>query len=429
MLKRYKKDHDGSNVPVADIYFAKEHGIDSRNIDLDAVWAVRKLKQSGAEAYVVGGAVRDLLLGRKPKDFDISTSASPRQVQKIFWNARIIGKRFKLVHLVFKDKILEVSTFRSGDDGIEEGSSIYGTVEQDAKRRDYTINSLYYDPTDGQLLDFNNAMADFKKKRVRSILPLPASFSEDPVRMIRAVKYSVTTGFSLQFDVKRAIRKSANELARVSSSRLTEEVSKILSSGDSAKIISELQRYKLLVYLLPCVSVFSRIQEVYASLQVLDEQIRALKENDEAVDEGMKGQMLMALVKPIMSVSPNELTVEESFKEVFGQIKTLISPLTPPNYDVEHAAVSILEESGTTVPKNCLRARRPVRQPGKPGFRAKPQKHGDMPRKGKKAAATAISAPVKGGPSSTSNKKRRNRKPKPTTGAVHVKPEAPITNE
>ena len=85
MLKRYKKDHDGSNVPVADIYFAKEHGIDSRNIDLDAVWAVRKLKQSGAEAYVVGGAVRDLLLGRKPKDFDISTSASPRQVQKIFY--------------------------------------------------------------------------------------------------------------------------------------------------------------------------------------------------------------------------------------------------------------------------------------------------------------------------------------------------------
>lgn len=95
MLIRYKKESDGTSVPLADIYAAKEHGIDSRLIDLDALWTVRKLKQAGAEAYIVGGAVRDLLLGRKPKDFDISTSATPRQVQKIFWNARIIGKRFK----------------------------------------------------------------------------------------------------------------------------------------------------------------------------------------------------------------------------------------------------------------------------------------------------------------------------------------------
>jgi len=384
MLIRYKKEKNGSNVPVAEIYTEKEHGIDSKNIDLDAVWTVRKLKQSGAEAYIVGGAVRDLLLGRKPKDFDIATSASPRQVQKLFWNARIIGKRFKLVHLTFKDKILEISTFRSGDDGTE-GTSIYGTVEQDAKRRDYTVNALYYDPTDGQLVDFNRSMQDFKRKRIRSVLPLSSSFIEDPVRMIRAIKYSVTTGFSLQFDVRRAIRKHATELARVSSSRLTEEASKILCSGDSAQIFAELQRYKLLVYLLPCVSVFNRLPEVYESLSVIDRKIADLKKRDETADEHLKGELFAALVKPIVSKGQPDTPPEDIFKEMYSQVKTLISPLTPPNYDVERATVTILESEGVSVPKNCLKARRPIRQPGAIGFKQRGTRKAGSPRKRRKS--------------------------------------------
>lgn len=389
MLIRYKKESDGTSVPLADIYAAKEHGIDSRLIDLDALWTVRKLKQAGAEAYIVGGAVRDLLLGRKPKDFDISTSATPRQVQKIFWNARIIGKRFKLVHLVFKDKILEVSTFRSGDDGESEGTSIYGTVDQDAKRRDFTINSLYYDPTDGQLLDFNHAMHDFKKRRICSILPLPASFSEDPVRMIRAIKYSVTTGFSLRSDIRRAIKKSAGELARVSSSRLTEEVTKILSSGDAARIMEVLQKYRLLVFLLPCVSVYRKMDEIYGSLRYLDQIVNEAKASQDGVDESIKGRMFAALVKPMIIWPDQSLTPEELFKDIYGQVKTLINPMTPPNYDVEHAAVLLLDEQGTHVPKQCLRARRPVRQPGTMGFKAKGPKHAEQGRKGRKAQASA----------------------------------------
>jgi poly(A) polymerase len=384
MLIRYKKEQDGSSVPVAEIYTEKEHTIDPRAIDSDAVWAVRKLKQSGAEAYIVGGAVRDLLLGRKPKDFDIATSATPRQVQKRFWNARIIGKRFKLVHLIFKDKILEVSTFRSGDDGAEEGSSIYGTIEQDAKRRDYGINALYYDPTVGQLLDFNHAMRDFKKKRIRSVLPLDSSFIEDPVRMIRAIKYSVTTGFSLQFDVRRAIRKHAKELARVSSSRLTEEISKILCSGESSAIVHMLQRYHLLRYLLPCVSVFSRMHEVYASLASLDESVKQITVHDHPAKDDMKGQMFAALVRPIIVYPDLELDAEQAFREMYSQVKTLISPMTPPNYDVERAAFVLLEQRGIAVPSSCLKARRPIRQPGSMGFRAKKQRQSDTARKIKK---------------------------------------------
>ncbi|MDD3823870.1 MAG: polynucleotide adenylyltransferase PcnB [Sphaerochaetaceae bacterium] len=408
MLTRYKKEQDGSNVPVAQIYSAKEHAIDSRSIDLDAIWAIRKLKQSGAEAYVVGGAVRDLLLGRKPKDFDISTSATPRQVQKLFWNARIIGKRFKLVHLVFKDKILEVSTFRSGDDAEDEGSSIYGTIEQDAKRRDFSVNSLYYDPTDGQLIDFNHAMQDIKRKRIRSILPLPGSFSEDPVRMIRAIKYSVTTSFALQFDIRRAIRKSAGELARVSSSRLTEEVSKILSSGDSAKIFRELQRYKLMVFLLPCVSVCTRMQDVYDSLEELDAKVREAKQSADTVDETLKGEMIAALVRAIIVWPEHDLSPEDAFKEVYGQVKTLISPMTPPNYDVEHAAVILLDSRDVSVPKHCLRARRPMRQPGTMGFKTKPQKGADQGRKVRKGQTASIA---------TKRRRRRNPVAQPKEGA------------
>ena len=171
MLIRYKQDEHGKTVPVANIYTQKEHKINYALIDRDAVWAIKKLQQSGAEAYLVGGAVRDLMIGQIPKDFDIATSASPRQIQRLFWNARIIGKRFKLVHLVFKDKVHEVSTFRSGEEAMEGNNNVFGSIDQDAKRRDFSVNSFYYDPSTNQLLDFNNAMEDFRKKRISSIIP------------------------------------------------------------------------------------------------------------------------------------------------------------------------------------------------------------------------------------------------------------------
>ncbi|MDD3163948.1 MAG: poly(A) polymerase, partial [Sphaerochaetaceae bacterium] len=206
MRIRYKKDSDGLR-PVARIYTKEEHRIDSSLIDQDAVRAISRLKQNGFSAYIVGGAVRDILLGRVPKDFDIATSASPRQVHKLFYQARVIGKRFKLVHLVYGQKIIEVSTFRGESNTDDNTNNVFGTIETDAKRRDFTINSLYYDPIDETLVDFNNSMEDFKHKRIHSVLPLSTTFTEDPVRMIRALKYSVTTGFKMDFALKLAIRR------------------------------------------------------------------------------------------------------------------------------------------------------------------------------------------------------------------------------
>ncbi len=364
MLKRYKKDDQGKSIPVANIYTHDEVRIDPSLIDNDAFWTVRKLQMSGAEAYIVGGAVRDLMLGRQPKDFDIATSASPRQIQRMFWNARIIGKRFKLVHLVFKDKILEVSTFRSGEEADEGNNNIFGTIDQDAKRRDFTINALYYDPVSKQLLDFNNAMDDFKQKKIRSIIPLNLTFKEDPVRMIRAVKYSVTTGFKLKWDVRSAIKKQAPELSRISTSRLTEEVNKILASGDSAAIFHELQRYKLLVFLLPCFSVYSNFPQVRQSLQQLDEQVNAAKRGER--EEVSRGDMIKYLVNPMIVFDDSLVTPEDRFREAFRQVKVLVSPITPSNYEIEVACERLMTDRGFKTPRNCVRTPRPANQIGGP---------------------------------------------------------------
>ena len=397
MLIRYKQDENGKTLPIANIYTQNEHKINYTLVDRDAVWAIRKLQQSGAEAYLVGGAVRDLMLGNIPKDFDLATSASPRQIQRLFWNARIIGKRFKLVHLVFKDKVLEVSTFRSGEEAMDGNNNVFGSIDQDAKRRDFSINSFYYDPSTSQLLDFNNAMEDFKKKRISSIIPLEESFKEDPVRMVRAIKYSVSTKFALRFNVRMAIRKYSNELSRTSTSRLTEEVNKILASGHSREIFNELQKYKLLVFMLPCFSVYCKFPQVQASLRELDE--RMTKARQKKGPEVVLADMIKALVDPLIVFTDDQLTIEERFKETFRQIKVLISPMTPSNYEVELASERLLSERGFRTPRNCVRNQRPINKP--------PQRKSGPARPRKAEASVEVSA---------ASKKRRNRKRGPKSG-------------
>ncbi len=390
MLIRYKQDEHGRTVPVANIYTQKEHKINYALLDRDAVWAIKKLQQSGAEAYLVGGAVRDLMLGQIPKDFDIATSASPRQIQRLFWNARIIGKRFKLVHLVFRDKVHEVSTFRSGEEAMEGNNNVFGSIDQDAKRRDFSVNSFYYDPSTNQLLDFNNAMDDFRKKKISSIIPLDESFREDPVRMIRAIKYSVTTGFTLRLNIRMAIRKYSNELSRTSTSRLTEEVNKILSSGHSREIFNDLQKYRLLVFMLPCFSIYSKFPQVQDSLRELDKRVMLAKENKGP--SIMLADMIKALVDPLIVFADDQLTIDERFKETFRQIKVLISPMTPSNYEVELASERLLSARGFKTPRNCVRNQRPANKP--------PQRRGGPSRSKRNEGTGEVSA---------ASKKRRSR--------------------
>lgn len=400
MLIRYKQDELGKTLPVANIYTQSEHKIPAHLLDKDALWAIKKLQASGAEAYLVGGAVRDMMLGTIPKDFDIATSASPRQIQRLFWNARIIGKRFKLVHLVFKDKVLEVSTFRSGEEAMDGNNNVFGSIDQDAKRRDFSINSFYYDPSTGQLLDFNHAMEDFKKKKISSIIDLDESFKEDPVRMVRAIKYSVSTGFSLRWSVKMAIRKYSNELSRVSTSRLTEEVNKILASGHSCEIFNELKRYKLLVFMLPAFSIYSSYPQVQSSLKELDKQVLLAKQGKGS--EVLLADMLKALVDPLIVFTDEALTIDQRFKETFRQIKVLISPMTPSNYDIELASERLLCERGFKTPRNCVRVQRPANR---------------IPGRRPPLATTQRKARPEVSAEGAKKRRTRNRGPKKSTGS------------
>ena len=170
MLYRYSKDGRGRPVKTAAIYTKKEHKISLDKIDADCLRVVFHLKECGFNTYIVGGAVRDLLTGKTPKDFDIVTNATPSKIKKLFRNSRIIGKRFRLVHVFFGEKIFEVSTFRSTVDG-SVGNS-FGSIEEDVQRRDFTLNALYYDPSKEQIIDYVGGGQDIKNHILRPVITL-----------------------------------------------------------------------------------------------------------------------------------------------------------------------------------------------------------------------------------------------------------------
>ena len=381
MLIRSKNGKNGLDA-VARVYSSEENNIDRSMVDRSAITVIKRLTDAGYESYLVGGAVRDMILGRRPKDFDIATAASPRQVHKLFYNSRIIGRRFRLVHITFGNQIIEVSTFRSIREHEGPTDNEFGTIEEDSSRRDFTINSLYYDPIKGNLIDFNNALNDFKDKKIVSLMPLNRTFVEDPVRMVRAVKYSVTTGFKIPFQLSMAIRHYAPLIAEVSTSRMTEEVNKILASGCSSQIFERLHQYKLLVYMLPAISVYAAFPQMFESLRVLDSQIEKSKEGN--AKQVTKAQMYLALVKCFITTNEDLVTGMEIFSDTLRQIKVLLSPITPPNYEIESAAALYMQSEGLKVPKGAIRHRNPEapqRTQGQRSIRNKPDTAQTAPKK------------------------------------------------
>jgi poly(A) polymerase len=236
------------------IYFAKEHGIDPSLIDLDALYVLKKLHQAGFTAYLVGGSVRDLLMRKNPKDFDISTSARPEQIKAIFQRQCIlIGRRFRLAHIRFGHKIIEVATFRTGenDSGLIVQDNEWGSPEQDVMRRDFTINGLFYDSSNHSIIDYVEGWKDIQQHVLRTIGEPEIRFKQDPVRLLRLLKFQARYEFKIDPATEAAIQSCREEIVKSSSARILEEIFRMLESGAAAPFFRLLAEHHFLGILFP----------------------------------------------------------------------------------------------------------------------------------------------------------------------------------
>jgi len=236
------------------IYLDENHPISEDRIDADALKTINRLKKYDYSAYLVGGSVRDLLLKITPKDFDISTSAKPEEVKSLFRNCLLIGKRFRLAHIRFGPKIFEVSTFRSGNtenDNFITNDNVFGSEEQDAKRRDFTINGLFYDPEAHAIIDYVEGLKDIKNRLLRTIGDPATRFKQDPVRMIRLLKFKARLNFEIEEETDKALRANINEIAKSSPDRVLGEIFKMLETKMTAPFFQLLIEYGFTDLLFP----------------------------------------------------------------------------------------------------------------------------------------------------------------------------------
>lgn len=237
----------------------EQHTVSRKDISPEALKVLYRLREAGYTAYLAGGCVRDLLLGRTPKDFDVATNARPEEVRRAFGHCRIIGRRFRLAHVVFGNKVIEVATFRSNPSGqnnhaqVEDGLVVrdneYGSAEEDALRRDFTVNALFYDIETFSLIDYAGAMDDIRRRRLHCIGNPDQRYVEDPVRMLRAVRFAGSIGLEFEKETYDAILRNRHQLANAAAARLHEEMLKFLHSGSAETCLPMLLETGLLDFL------------------------------------------------------------------------------------------------------------------------------------------------------------------------------------
>jgi len=315
-----KKDsppEPGSKEPRPPVHHAPKvvHSpIDESDLDPDAVRIVRRLVRFDNTAYLVGGCVRDLLLDRHPKDFDIGTSATPRQVKRIFRNCRIIGRRFRLAHIYFQNrKIIEVATFRAiaGKKGLDHSDedttdqdllirddNVFGTPEEDALRRDFTINQLFYDVVEGNIIDHADGLGDLRRRFVRTIGDPEVRFREDPIRILRAIKFAARLDFRIESATLKAIHATATEIPRAAPPRVLEEVNRFCLGGAARKSFDLLKETGVFQVILPEFgSLYGDRPKAWEALDNLLEAIDLRLEKGKTADTG---EILAVLVLPLL---------------------------------------------------------------------------------------------------------------------------------
>lgn len=309
-----------------------KHRIERDSISPAALKVCGVLHEAGFSAYVVGGAVRDLLLGATPKDYDVATDARPEQVKPLFRRAIIIGRRFRIVHVIISQETVEVSTFRAADTGEtqkdEHGrvlrDNVFGTLEEDALRRDFSVNALYYDPASEEVIDYHEGLSDLKKRTMRAIGDPAARYREDPVRMLRAVRLAAKLGLSIESGSRAPIKKLAPLIGNVPPARLFDEMLKLLLSGHASACVRRLRDEGLSEGLLPLLDVIldQPLGERFVTL--------ALAQTDERI-------------KTDRSVSPAFLFAALLWHEVLAESKALEKKGERPALALEAAMDEVLE--------------------------------------------------------------------------------------
>ncbi len=313
-----------------------EHNISRKDISPNALKVLGRLNSADFYAFLVGGGVRDLLLGNKPKDFDIATNATPEEIRSLFRNSRIIGRRFKIVHIRFGREIIEVTTFRAPhevENEIERGTprkqirdldsahssegmilrdNVYGDIDEDALRRDFTVNALYY-TTDGfRLLDFSSGVEDLEGRQLRMIGDPGTRYKEDPVRMLRALRFSAKLGFALEAATAEPIDKLAHLLASISPARLFDETLKLFTTGHATETFRLLESSPLGDYVIgPTLDALETCEDSAANLVDL-----ALENTDRRLQDGKSVTpyfLFAALLWPVLRVIEKQFRDQEEF--------------------------------------------------------------------------------------------------------------------
>lgn len=331
------------------IFSRSEHPVSRGQMSRNAVKVLNRLHQGGYGAYLVGGGVRDLMLEREPKDFDVATDATPEEVKKLFRNCRLIGRRFRLAHIHFGREIIEVATFRSGQDGgdpdakqSEQGmilrDNLYGTLEEDAWRRDFTINALYYNIADFSVVDYTGGVEDLEQGQIRMIGDPEQRYREDPVRMLRAVRFAVKLGFQIEKKTEQPIFKLGNLLEQIPQARLYEEFLKMFQSGQALETFERLRHYDLFRYLFPLTNMVLDQQEGFPHaflIRALENTDRRVAENKPITPAFLIAALLWEEVRQIADRS------DERHPESGARL--------PENVRLHHAGRSVLREQRKTL--------------------------------------------------------------------------------